>query len=84
MAEFPENHFDVVYARDAIMHIAKKQELYEKVFVSNKIDIIPIQTIKIQISCLSCSSKINSFFTEMDETKWPTSGVRICAWKYIS
>ena len=44
MAEFPENHFDVVYARDAIMHIAKKQELYEKVFVSNKIDITPIQT----------------------------------------
>ena len=36
MAEFPENHFDVVYSRDAIMHIAKKQELYEKVFVSNE------------------------------------------------
>jgi len=32
MAVFPENHFDVVYSRDAIMHIAKKQELYEKVF----------------------------------------------------
>jgi len=32
MAQFPENYFDVVYSRDAIMHIAKKQELYEKVF----------------------------------------------------
>ena len=37
MAQFPENYFDVVYSRDAIMHIAKKQELYEKVFVSDKI-----------------------------------------------
>ena len=30
---FPENYFDVVYSRDAIMHIADKEPLYEKVLV---------------------------------------------------
>ena len=53
MAEFPEEYFDVVYSRDAIMHIAKKQELYEKVFVSNEIDIIPMQTYDKDLSVLS-------------------------------
>merc|ERR1711936_40276 len=28
---FPENYFDVVYSRDAIMHIADKEPLYEKI-----------------------------------------------------
>ena len=32
LASFPENYFDVVYSRDAIMHIADKEELYAKVF----------------------------------------------------
>merc|ERR1712110_558086 len=32
LASFPENYFDVVYSRDAIMHIADKEELYTKVF----------------------------------------------------
>jgi len=32
LASFPENHFDVVYSRDAIMHIADKPLLYNKVF----------------------------------------------------
>jgi len=32
MASFPENYFDVVYSRDAIMHIADKEQLYTKVF----------------------------------------------------
>merc|ERR1711870_169553 len=31
MAEFPENHFDCVYTRDAVMHIAEKEALYAKV-----------------------------------------------------
>lgn len=31
-AHFPENYFDIVYSRDAIMHIAEKRELYENVF----------------------------------------------------
>ena len=30
---FPENYFDVVYSRDAIMHIADKEPLYEKILV---------------------------------------------------
>jgi len=30
-ASFPENYFDVVYSRDAIMHIADKPQLYKKV-----------------------------------------------------
>ncbi len=31
-AVFPENHFDMIYSRDAIMHIAEKEALYSKVF----------------------------------------------------
>merc|ERR1712018_372069 len=31
LAIFPENYFDVVYSRDAIMHIADKELLYSKV-----------------------------------------------------
>ena len=30
-AAFPENYFDVIYSRDAIMHIADKEQLYAKV-----------------------------------------------------
>ena len=30
---FPEDYFDVVYSRDAIMHIADKEPLYEKILV---------------------------------------------------
>ena len=33
--DFPENEFDMMYSRDAIMHIADKDLLYSKVFVSN-------------------------------------------------
>ena len=33
-AQFPDNYFDVVYSRDAIMHIAEKKKLYQEVFVS--------------------------------------------------
>lgn len=33
-ATFPENHFDLLYSRDAIMHIAEKEKLYSNVFVS--------------------------------------------------
>lgn len=32
-AEFPENHFDLVYSRDAIMHIYEKEPLYQKILV---------------------------------------------------
>ena len=35
---FPENYFDVVYSRDAIMHIADKEPLYEKVLVGLLLD----------------------------------------------
>jgi phosphoethanolamine N-methyltransferase len=31
-AVFPPNYFDVMYSRDAIMHIAEKEVLYKKVF----------------------------------------------------
>lgn len=31
-ADFPENHFDVIYSRDAIMHIADKPLLYKNVY----------------------------------------------------
>ena len=30
--DFPEAHFDMMYSRDAIMHIAEKEKLYAKVF----------------------------------------------------
>ena len=33
LALFPAEHFDVVYSRDAIMHIADKEPLYKKVLV---------------------------------------------------
>ena len=33
LAHFPAESFDVVYSRDAIMHIADKEPLYEKVLV---------------------------------------------------
>ncbi len=33
-ADFPENHFDLLYSRDAIMHIADKDVLYANAFVS--------------------------------------------------
>lgn len=33
-AEFPEGHFDLVYSRDAIMHIFEKESLYRKILVS--------------------------------------------------
>jgi len=32
LAEFPENYFDCVYTRDAVMHIAEKELMYSKVF----------------------------------------------------
>ena len=32
LAAFPENEFDVIYSRDAIMHIADKEQLYAKIF----------------------------------------------------
>ena len=32
-ADFPENHFDLLYSRDAIMHIADKDVLYQNAFV---------------------------------------------------
>ena len=28
LAEFPENYFDCVYTRDAVMHIAEKELMY--------------------------------------------------------
>merc|ERR1711953_811536 len=31
LAEFPENYFDCVYTRDAVMHIAEKELMYSKV-----------------------------------------------------
>ncbi len=34
-ASFPDGHFDLLYSRDAIMHIADKDILYNNVFVSN-------------------------------------------------
>ena len=33
-AVFPANSFDVVYSRDAIMHILDKEPLYERILVS--------------------------------------------------
>merc|ERR1712007_352722 len=30
LAEFPENYFDCVYTRDAVMHIAEKELMYSK------------------------------------------------------
>ena len=33
-AVFPPESFDVVYSRDAIMHIAEKEPLYEKILVN--------------------------------------------------
>ena len=36
-ALFPPGNFDVVYSRDAIMHIADKEPLYKKVLVGSKI-----------------------------------------------
>ena len=32
LAHFPENYFDVIYSRDAIMHIADKEQLYSKAY----------------------------------------------------
>jgi len=32
LAQFPEDYFDVIYSRDAIMHISEKKALYSKVF----------------------------------------------------
>ncbi len=34
LAAFPKGTFDLLYSRDAIMHIAEKEQLYSKVFVS--------------------------------------------------
>eukprot|EP00095_Tigriopus_kingsejongensis_P010973 maker-scaffold270_size230592-snap-gene-1.19 protein:Tk10973 transcript:maker-scaffold270_size230592-snap-gene-1.19-mRNA-1 annotation:"hypothetical protein DAPPUDRAFT_58148" len=31
-ASFPDGHFDLLYSRDAIMHIAEKEKLYSNVF----------------------------------------------------
>lgn len=40
MAHFPAENFDVVYSRDAIMHIADKEPLYEKVLVKLAMELI--------------------------------------------
>ena len=32
--EYSPDSFDLMYSRDAIMHIAQKEELYKQVFVS--------------------------------------------------
>ncbi len=34
-ATFPEDHFHLMYSRDAIMHIGNKDDLYNNVYVSN-------------------------------------------------
>ena len=36
-AVFPANSFDVVYSRDAIMHILDKEPLYEKILVRTSV-----------------------------------------------
>jgi ubiquinone/menaquinone biosynthesis C-methylase UbiE len=32
--DFPENSFDLIYSRDAILHIRDKQEIYYKFMVN--------------------------------------------------
>ena len=39
LAHFPAESFDVVYSRDAIMHIADKEPLYEKVLVISEFEL---------------------------------------------
>ena len=36
-AVFPANSFDVVYSRDAIMHILDKEPLYERILVCTSV-----------------------------------------------
>ena len=76
-AQFPDNYFDVVYSRDAIMHIAEKKKLYQEVFVSFQLYSPDPMCIPFIIKAL-CIPFL--FQTEMAKTQWATSGFGVCSW----
>ena len=47
-ADFGEAKFDVMYSRDAIMHIADKTGLYSKVFVSSRFILTSLDRLQIE------------------------------------
>ena len=59
LAHFPAESFDVVYSRDAIMHIADKEPLYEKVLVISEFE---LKTSKSDIAFWYCSFLLTRFW----------------------